>query len=156
VDLFINFFWKHYYYDYDYEIEAQPYYYWWTHTYCNKTVVPQAPVVSTIIWKEDTLLLAIYVQPIIQHYESTTVKKTSATTMKIMANFYYEWKPSNVYYKIDTFMFSKVEWDIKEGTGKFMMKSALHKQQHGKNAPLSWRDVKQWKNPITWNIVELR
>jgi len=45
--------------------------------------------------------------PIIHQYKSTTVlKRTSAikvATMKITGDFYYEWKPSRAYHKIDTF-----------------------------------------------------
>jgi len=37
--------------------------------------------------------------------------------MIITDNFYYEWKPSRAYHKIDTFAVVKDEWDTKKGTG---------------------------------------
>jgi len=49
------------------------------------------------------------------------LKRTAAikvATMKIMDNFYYKWKPSHAYHKIDIFAVSKDEWDTKEGAGK--------------------------------------
>jgi len=51
--------------------------------------------------------------------------------MKIMDNFYCEWKPSHAYHKWTLFAVSKDEWDTKEGTGK-SMKNALYVQRYGK------------------------
>jgi len=48
-----------------------------------------------------------------------------------MDDFYYEWKPSWAYHKIDTFAVSKNERDTNEGTCK-SMKNALYAQQYGK------------------------
>jgi len=39
-----------------------------------------------------------YVQPVMQQYESTTVKIVATTD-----NFRNKWKPSHAYHKIDTF-----------------------------------------------------
>jgi len=48
--------------------------------------------------------------------------------MKITDDFFYKWKSSHVYQKIDTF---HGEWDTKEDTGK-SMKNTLYVQWYGK------------------------
>jgi len=73
--------------------------------------------------------------------------------MKIMDDFYYEWKPSHAYHKIYIFVMSKDKWDTK---GKFM-NNALYAQWYGKRYLSGWSNVKQQQKikPIALAIVEL-
>jgi len=75
--------------------------------------------------------IASYVQPVMQQYKSTTVKKSFWNQSNHYENFHYKW-----IHHVPT---------TKEGCGK-SIKNALHVQQYGKRHLLGWSNVKQWKN----------
>jgi len=56
-----------------------------------------------------------------------------------------------LYHKIDTFVVSKDEWNIKEDTVK-SMKNALYVQQYGKSHLSGWKKIK----PVDLAIVEFK
>jgi len=68
-----------------------------------KAVSPHIPIISIIIWKEYTLLLAMFNLL----YSSKNLKKNfchqSSHFVKITDSFHYEWEPSHAYQEIDTF-----------------------------------------------------
>jgi len=69
-----------------------------------KTMTLGAPVISIIIRKEDTLLLAMF-----NHYTAAQIdnclQRTSAIKVATVKtnDFCYEWKPPRAYHKIDIF-----------------------------------------------------
>jgi len=48
-------------------------------------------------------------------------------TIKITDGFYYNWKPSRAYHKINSFLVSKDEWDTKEGHEEYIVCNSMAK-----------------------------
>jgi len=83
-----------------YNIAAYPYYWWWIHAYRIETMVPRAPLTYLLSEKK-----TLRCQLCSTHYEAVWINKClkrtfaiKVATMKIMDNFYYEWKPSHAYH----------------------------------------------------------
>ena len=69
-----------------------------------KEMTLHAPAINYRLSIHYALLLAMYVQPVTQHYESRTVRKAiKVATVKNTDGFHYEGKPSRATAKIDTF-----------------------------------------------------
>jgi len=92
---------------------------WWTHTYGiphqNNGIVHPSYINYCLKRRH---FIADCVQPVIQQYKSTTVKKNFCDQSSHYENynFRYERKPLCAYHKIDTFfVVSKDEWDTRGG-----------------------------------------
>jgi len=88
-----------------------------------------------------------YVQPVMQQYESTTVKKNFCNNQ---SSHYENYGRFNGSHHVPTtkstlFMVNKDEWYTKDGHAK-SIKNALYVQRYGKRHLLSWSDIEQWKN----------
>jgi len=99
-----------------------------------------------------------YVQPVMQQYESTTVKKNFC----YQSSHYENYRRFNGSHHVPTtkltlFVVNKDEWYTKEGCSKFM-KNALFVQRYGKRHLLGWSNIEQQKKikPVALAIVELR
>jgi len=146
VYLFVNFFWKHYYYDYDqntiysatvFIITGEP-------TYTASKQWHHMPHSCCIYCLKRRHLVA---SPLYSSTNQQLLKQSKYPLWKLRTISITNGSHHVPTTKSTLSVESRDEWNTKEGTGK-SMKNALHVQQYGIRYLYGWSDVKQWRNQV--------